>query len=44
MKRIPRSERYRQEWEEVLCHGVNGEQKERLLDALIRTAASVDVH
>jgi len=37
MSRIPRSEQFRQEWQEILTCGINGE--EGLLDALVRTGA-----
>ena len=38
MVRIPRSEQYRQEWQEILASGISGEG-EGLLDALLRTGA-----
>jgi transposase-like protein len=38
MARIPRSEQFRQEWQEILSYGVAGEN-EGLLDALVRTGA-----
>ncbi|NLU50685.1 MAG: hypothetical protein GXX09_09835 [Syntrophomonadaceae bacterium] len=37
MKRVPPSERIRQEWNQLLCSGASGE--ENLLDALVRTGA-----
>jgi len=38
MARIPRSEQFRQEWQEILTCGIKGEG-EGLLDALVRTGA-----
>jgi len=38
MSRIPRSEQFRQEWQEILTRGIKGEE-EGLLDALIRNGA-----
>ncbi len=42
MTRIPRSEQFRQEWQEILTSGVKGE-KEGLLDALIRNQGTFTV-